>query len=92
MFRRHYDKYLDNYEGYLELIEMLYRIREGGETKQPASFAEREWEPPTTASPGVLVLPGGTCNSSKAGKAIQGLSGTTRSRQRCVCEGRIVRA
>jgi hypothetical protein len=44
MFRRHYDKYLDNYEGYLELIGMLYRIREGGETKQPASFAEREWE------------------------------------------------
>lgn len=44
MFRRHYDKYLESYEGYLELIEMLHRMREGGGTKQPASFGEHEWE------------------------------------------------
>jgi hypothetical protein len=44
MFRRHYDKYLESYEGYLELIEMLHRMREGGGTKQPGSFQEHEWE------------------------------------------------
>jgi hypothetical protein len=44
MFRRHYDKYLESYEGYLELIEMLHRMREGDKTKQPGSFQEHEWE------------------------------------------------
>jgi hypothetical protein len=43
MFRKHYDKYLDSYEGYLELIGMLYRMRHDGETK-PDSLEEREWE------------------------------------------------
>ena len=43
MFRKHYDKYLDSYEGYLELIGMLYRMRHGGDTK-PDSLEEREWE------------------------------------------------
>jgi hypothetical protein len=43
MFRRHYDKYLDNYEGYLELIEVLYRLRESGRAKL-GSLEEREWE------------------------------------------------
>ena len=43
MFRKHYDKYLDSYEGYLELIGMLHRMRHGGDTK-PDSLEEREWE------------------------------------------------
>jgi len=43
MFRKHYDKYLDSYEGYLELITMLHRMRHGGESK-PDSLEEREWE------------------------------------------------
>ena len=43
MFRKHYDKYLDSYEGYLELIGMLYRMRGDGEA-QPAPLEEREWE------------------------------------------------
>ncbi len=43
MFRKHYDKYLDSYEGYLELIGMLYRMRHDGETKSD-SLEEREWE------------------------------------------------
>lgn len=43
MFRKHYDKYLDSYEGYLELIGMLYRMQHDGETKSD-SLEEREWE------------------------------------------------
>lgn len=43
MFRKHYDKYLDSYEGYLELIGMLYQMRDDNETKSD-SLEEREWE------------------------------------------------
>ena len=43
MFRRHYDKYLENYQGYLELAEGLYRTRENGEA-QSGSTSGREWE------------------------------------------------
>jgi hypothetical protein len=43
MFRKHYDKYLENYRGYVELAEGLYRTRENGEAP-PGSLAEREWE------------------------------------------------
>ena len=43
MFRRHYDKYLENYEGYVKLAERLYRMCDNAEV--PAgSLAEREWE------------------------------------------------
>jgi hypothetical protein len=43
MFRRHYDKYLDNYEGYVKLAERLLRMRdEAGD--HPGPVAEREWE------------------------------------------------
>ena len=43
MFHRYYDRYLDNYEGYVKLAERLYLMREKGEV--PAgSAAEREWE------------------------------------------------
>jgi hypothetical protein len=31
MFRKHYDKYLENYQGYVELAERLYRARDNGE-------------------------------------------------------------
>ena len=42
MFRRHYDKYLDNYEGYVKLTERLFRMRdEAGDN--PGPVAEREW-------------------------------------------------
>ena len=43
MFRRHYDKYLENYQGYLELAEGLYRTRKNGEA-QSGSTSGREWE------------------------------------------------
>ena len=43
MFRRHYDKYLENYEGYVKLAERLYRMRDNAEV--PAgSLAESQWE------------------------------------------------
>lgn len=42
MFRKHYDKYLENYQGYVELAEGLYRMRDAGEV--PSGPAEREWE------------------------------------------------
>jgi hypothetical protein len=43
MFRRHYDKYLDNYEGYVKLAERLFRMRdEAG--NDPGPLAERQWE------------------------------------------------
>lgn len=37
MFRRHYDKYLENYAGYVELAEGLHR-------KRGAGVEEREWK------------------------------------------------
>ena len=43
MFRMHYDKYLDNYEGYVKLAARLYRMRDAAEVP-PGSGAEREWE------------------------------------------------
>jgi hypothetical protein len=43
MFRRHYDKYLENYEGYVKLAERLYRMRDDAEMP-PGSLAERQWE------------------------------------------------
>lgn len=43
MFRRHYDKYLENYEGYVKLAERLYRMRDEAEVP-PGSVAVREWE------------------------------------------------
>lgn len=43
MFRTLYDRYLDNYEGYVKLAGRLYRSRD--EDEVPAgSPAEREWE------------------------------------------------
>lgn len=42
MFRKHYDKYLENYRGYVELAEGLYKMRNAGRIS-PGS-AEREWE------------------------------------------------
>ncbi|HET7480183.1 MAG TPA: hypothetical protein VFJ72_11775 [Rubrobacteraceae bacterium] len=43
MFRRHYDKYLENYEGYVKLAERIHRMRrESGVA--PDSPAGREWE------------------------------------------------
>jgi hypothetical protein len=43
MFRMHYDKYLDNYEGYVKLATRLYRMRDAAEVP-PGSGEEREWE------------------------------------------------
>jgi hypothetical protein len=43
MFRKHYDRYLENYEGYVRLAERLYRMRDNAEVPS-ASLAEREWE------------------------------------------------
>lgn len=43
MFRTIYDRYLDNYEGYVKLTERLYRLRDNDEMI-PESLAEREWE------------------------------------------------
>ena len=43
MFRRHYDKYLENYEGYVKLAERIYRMRDSAEVPT-GSLAEREWE------------------------------------------------
>ena len=43
IFREHYHRYLENYEGYVKLAERLYKMRDDGEV--PAgSPAEREWE------------------------------------------------
>ena len=43
MFRRHYDKYLENYEGYVKLAERIYQMRDNaGSARGP--LAEREWE------------------------------------------------
>ena len=43
MFRKHYDKYLENYEGYVKLAERIYRMRDDAGVR-PGSLAEREWE------------------------------------------------
>ena len=43
MFHRYYDRYLDNYEGYVKLAERLYLMRDRGEVP-PGSAAEQEWE------------------------------------------------
>lgn len=43
MFREHYHRYLENYEGYVKLAERLCQTRENGEVP-PGSPAEREWE------------------------------------------------
>ena len=43
MFRMHYDKYLDNYEGYVKLAARLLRMRDDAEVAS-GSVAEREWE------------------------------------------------
>ena len=43
MFHRYYDRYLDNYEGYVKLAERLCLMREKGEVP-PGSAAEQEWE------------------------------------------------
>jgi hypothetical protein len=43
MFRRHYDKYLDNYEGYVKLAARLHRMRQDAEVHH-GSAEESEWE------------------------------------------------
>ena len=43
MDHKHYDKYLENYRGYVELAEKLYQTRSNGEVP-PGSPAERKWE------------------------------------------------
>ena len=42
MFHRYYDRYLDNYQGYVKLAERLYMMRDKGEVA-PDSAAELEW-------------------------------------------------
>lgn len=42
MFRKYYDRYLENYQGYVELAEGLHRTRENGEVPS-GSVEEREW-------------------------------------------------
>ena len=42
MFRKYYDRYLENYQGYVELAEGLYQARENGEVPT-GSVEEREW-------------------------------------------------
>ena len=42
MFRKYYDRYLENYQGYVELAEGLYQARENGEVPS-GSGEEREW-------------------------------------------------
>jgi hypothetical protein len=43
MFREHYHRYLENYEGYVKLAERLCKMREDGEVPS-GSPAESEWE------------------------------------------------
>jgi hypothetical protein len=43
IFRKHYDKYLENYEGYVKLAERLYKSQNDA-AMVPGSLAEREWE------------------------------------------------
>jgi hypothetical protein len=41
MFRKHYDKYLENYEGYVKLAQRIHHMRDEASS---GSLAEREWE------------------------------------------------
>jgi hypothetical protein len=41
MFRRHYDKYLENYEGYVKLAQRIHGMLDEAPS---GSLAEREWE------------------------------------------------
>jgi hypothetical protein len=43
MDHKHYDKYLENYQGYVELAEKLYRMRKDGEVPR-GSPAELKWK------------------------------------------------
>jgi hypothetical protein len=43
MFRKHYDKYLENYQGYLKLAEGLHRAQDEGEAAA-GSLTQGEWE------------------------------------------------
>lgn len=43
MFRRHYDRYLENYEGYVKLAERTCRMRETAGAV-PGSPEDREWQ------------------------------------------------
>jgi len=43
IFRKHYDKYLENYEGYVKLAERIYKRWDDAEVLS-GSLAEREWE------------------------------------------------
>jgi hypothetical protein len=43
MFRMHYDKYLDNYEGYVKLAARLFRMRDDAEI-EAGSASEGEWD------------------------------------------------
>ncbi len=43
MFRKHYDRYLENYEGYVKLAERIYQMQDNAEVA-PGSLADREWE------------------------------------------------
>jgi hypothetical protein len=43
MFHTYYDRYLQNYEGYVKLAQRLYLMRDSGEVS-PGSAAEHEWE------------------------------------------------
>jgi hypothetical protein len=43
MFRKHYDKYLENYEGYVKLAERIYKSQDDA-AMVPGSLAQREWE------------------------------------------------
>lgn len=43
MFRRHYDKYLENYEGYVKLAERMYQTRnDAGSDQNPLAERERQ--------------------------------------------------
>lgn len=42
MFRRHYDKYLENYEGYVKLAERMCQTRDAGSDLDPLAKHERE--------------------------------------------------
>jgi hypothetical protein len=43
IFRKHYDKYLENYEGYVKLAERIYKSQDDA-AMVPGSLAQREWE------------------------------------------------
>jgi len=43
MYRKHYDKYMENYLGYVELAEELYRTRGDGKATD-GPFGDHEWE------------------------------------------------